>query len=99
MIYFETKGSKNKRKLGLTELSSGEKQIIIIFASLIFGLQEDKAGIYIVDEPEASLHLTWQSQFVEAILKINSNVQLIFATHSPELIGSYRKNAVKLEKN
>ena len=98
MIYFETTGRRNKRKLGLTELSSGEKQIIIIFASLIFGLQGDKAGIYIVDEPEASLHLTWQSQFVETILKINSNVQLIFATHSPELIGNYRKNAVKLEK-
>lgn len=98
MIYFETKGRKNKRRLSLTELSSGEKQIIIIFASLIFGLQGDKTGIYIVDEPEASLHLTWQSQFVETILKINSNVQLIFATHSPELIGNYRKNAVKLEK-
>lgn len=98
MIYFETKGRRNKRRLSLTELSSGEKQIIIIFASLIFGLQGDKAGIYIVDEPEASLHLTWQSQFVETILKINSNVQLIFATHSPELIGNYRKNAVKLEK-
>lgn len=98
MIYFETIGRRNKRRLGLTELSSGEKQIIIIFASLIFGLQGDKTGIYIVDEPEASLHLTWQSEFVETILKINSNVQLIFATHSPELIGNYRKNAVKLEK-
>lgn len=98
MIYFETKGRKNKRKLSLMELSSGEKQIIIIFASLIFGLQGNKTGIYIVDEPEASLHLTWQSQFVDTILKINNNVQLIFATHSPELIGNYRKNAVKLEK-
>lgn len=98
MLYFETIGRKRKRKLRLTELSSGEKQIIIIFASLIFGLQGNKTGIYIVDEPEASLHLAWQSQFVETILKVNSNVQLIFATHSPELIGNYRKNAVKLEK-
>ena len=58
MIYFETLGRRSKRNLNLTELSSGEKQIIIIFASLIFGLQGNKTGLYIVDEPEASLHLT-----------------------------------------
>lgn len=94
-IFFELK-QKKKEKLLLKDLSSGEKQIIIIFASLIFGLDSNSNGIYIVDEPEASLHLQWQAQFVSAILKANENVQLIFATHSPELIGNYRKNAVRL---
>lgn len=94
-IFFELR-QKNKEKLLLKDLSSGEKQIIIIFASLIFGLDSSSNGIYIVDEPEASLHLEWQAQFVSAILKANKNVQLIFATHSPELIGKYRKNAVRL---
>lgn len=91
-VYFDT----HSKKLNLTDLSSGEKQIIIIFASLIFGLENNKSGIYIVDEPEASLHLAWQAKFVPSILKINKDIQLIFATHSPELIGNYRKKAVKL---
>lgn len=91
-IYFSSHG----KQLGLKDLSSGEKQIIIIFSSLIFGLEDTKAGIYIVDEPEASLHLAWQKKFVPSILKINKDIQLIFATHSPELIGEYSNKAVKL---
>ena len=49
-----------------------------------------------MDEPEASLHLAWQNKFVPSILKINKDIQLIFATHSPELIGRYTDKAVKL---
>lgn len=92
-VVFETKG----RKLHLTDLSSGEKQIVITFASLIFGFKGKGTGIFIVDEPEASLHLEWQNKFVPAILKTNENIQLIFATHSPELIGEYRSKAVRLK--
>lgn len=93
-VYFES----HRRKLKLIDLSSGEKQLVITFASLIFGLKGKKTGIFIVDEPEASLHLEWQSKFVSAILKTTQNIQLIFATHSPELIGQYRNKAVKLQK-
>ena len=97
-LIIESIANVSNHPLGLTELSSGEKQIIIIFASLIFGLQEGSTGIYIVDEPEASLHLEWQSQFVDAILQVNDNIQLVFATHSPELIGRYREHAVELKR-
>ena len=92
-IYFDMANGRLK----LSDLSSGEKQIIITFASMIFGLRGKGTGIFIVDEPEASLHLEWQNKFVPSILKTNKNIQLIFATHSPELIGEYRKNAVRLK--
>lgn len=92
-VIFDTKNGK----LHLQDLSSGEKQIIITFASLIFGFKGNGTGIFIVDEPEASLHLEWQNKFVSAILKTNKKMQLIFATHSPELIGEYRKKAVRLK--
>lgn len=80
----------HNRDIKLKDLSSGEKQIIITFASYIFGIEDNTSGIYIVDEPEASLHLEWQSMFVESLLKSKKKIQLIFATHSPELIGKYR---------
>lgn len=89
---------KPYRKLSLYNLSSGEKQIIIIFACLIFGLPAGRGGIYIIDEPEASLHLAWQKNFVESIQKVNNSIQLIFATHAPEIISRYSVNAVKLQK-
>lgn len=91
-VVFDT----HNKRLQMSDLSSGEKQIVITFASLIFGLTGNKKGIFIVDEPEASLHLEWQSKFVSSILSTNKNIQMIFATHSPELIGRYRDKAVKL---
>lgn len=87
-----------KRNVSLYHLSSGEKQIIIIFACLIFGLPAGKGGIYIIDEPEASLHLAWQKMFVESIREVNSSIQLIFATHAPEIIGRNSACSVKLRK-
>lgn len=89
------KTSTNK-KISIYDLSSGEKQIITFFAYLVFGLPNTNQSIFIVDEPELSLHLNWQRKFVDSILSINKNVQLIFATHSPEMIGKHRNKAVKL---
>lgn len=95
-IYIEA--DSPHRLLSLYNLSSGEKQIIIIFACLIFGLPVGKSGIYIIDEPEASLHLAWQKKFVEAIREVNSSIQLVFATHAPEIVGKYADHAVKLQR-
>lgn len=84
------------KKISIHDLSSGEKQIITFFAYLIFGLPNTNQSIFIVDEPELSLHLNWQRKFVDSIMSINKNVQLIFATHSPEMIGKHRNKAFKL---
>ena len=78
------------KPLGINNLSSGEKHILIFFAYLSFELN-DKEGIFIIDEPELSLHLSWQRKFVKSILETNNRVQLIFATHSPEIVSQYRQ--------
>jgi predicted ATP-dependent endonuclease of OLD family len=78
-------------------LSSGEKQLLLFFANLIFEVKDHSAGIFIVDEPEVSLHLAWQKMFVEKALSVGGNTQLIFATHSPEFVGKYRNRMYKLE--
>ncbi len=79
-------------------LSSGERQLLIFFANLIFKVGKSSSGIFVVDEPELSLHLSWQKIFVETAIKINPNIQMIFATHSPEFIGKNRNRMVKLDK-
>lgn len=39
-----------------------------------------------MDEPEASLHIDWQTRLIELILQLNPNVQIILATHAPAVI-------------
>lgn len=95
-LYFQTIYTPNK--ISVQNLSSGEKQLVIFFANLIFRVEGNSSGIFVVDEPEISLHLSWQKIFVEKALKINKNIQLVFATHSPEIIGKYRNKTFRLIK-
>lgn len=95
-VYFKTEDSSHK--LSIQYLSSGERQILVFFANLIFGVKDTSSGIFVVDEPELSLHLSWQKVFVKKALSINNNVQFIFATHAPEIIGIYRDKTERLER-
>ncbi|MGA3012212.1 MAG: AAA family ATPase [Terracidiphilus sp.] len=83
------------KHLTLLELSSGEKQLLILFAEAL--LQEREEFIYMADEPELSLHVTWQEQLTRNLLKANPNAQVIFATHSPDIVSQYGKNTIDME--
>jgi len=72
-------------QLKINQLSSGEKQLLIILFQVF--LQEQKPYILLLDEPEISLHLNWQFKLIETIQTINPNCQLIIATHSPGIFG------------
>jgi len=79
---------KMKNKLAsLNALSSGERQIFIMLAHLSLNRRLLKDGVFIVDEPELSLHMAWQDMFVEAIEAANPKLQIILATHAPTIIG------------
>lgn len=82
--------------LPLRVLSSGERQLIIFFANLIFNMETDDEGVFIADEPELSLHLEWQKRFVKTMIKVNPRIQIIFATHSPELVNIYTSKMSEL---
>ena len=66
------------------ELSSGEKQILLITLTVL--LQDRKPYVLFMDEPELSLHLDWQKRLIDIITQLNPNVQLILTTHSPAII-------------
>jgi ABC-type glutathione transport system ATPase component len=73
--------------LPLSLLSSGEKQLVIILGEAV--LQQSTPWIYIADEPELSLHVTWQESIVRSLRNINPNAQIIFATHSPDIVSTF----------
>jgi predicted ATPase len=77
----------NGKTSSVYELSSGEKQIIIMIAHLIFEEDLKPSGVFIIDEPELSLHIAWQEIFVSSISEASPKTQFILATHSPAIIG------------
>lgn len=75
-----------KQKRPITSLASGESQIVVILTHLFFNPAAKTANVFIIDEPELSLHLKWQELFVDALRTANPKLQLILATHSPSII-------------
>ena len=66
------------------QLSSGEKQILVILLTVL--VEDQKNYVLFMDEPEVSLHVEWQKQLIDLILRLNPNVQIILTTHSPAVI-------------
>ena len=66
------------------QLSSGEKQLLVILLTVL--VQDNRRGVLFMDEPEVSLHVEWQQRLINLILELNPNVQIILTTHSPAMI-------------
>ena len=66
------------------QLSSGEKQLLVILLTVL--IEDNTPYVLFMDEPEVSMHLDWQERIVELILDLNPNVQIILTTHSPAVI-------------
>jgi predicted ATPase len=84
-------------KINWYDLSSGEKQLLIILLTVL--CQNEKSSILILDEPEISLHLRWQYELIPIIRKINPHCQLLIATHSPSIYGKGWRNKVTFIEN
>ncbi len=85
----------NGGPIPLPKLSSGEKQLLILFIEAL--LQRQKPFIFLADKPELSLHIAWQRNIISAICSINPNAQIIVATHSPEVAGKFRFAILDME--
>jgi predicted ATP-binding protein involved in virulence len=85
----------NGDKCTIEGLSSGERQLLVIFARAYFNNNNSSNHAFIIDEPELSLHLGWQEKFSDTIFSIAPKTQFILATHSPEIIGSLKNKAVR----
>ena len=74
--------------LKLTQLSSGEQHQVVLLYELIFKAKEN--ALVLIDEPEISLHIAWQKEFLRDLMEIIQlkNVPVVIATHSPQIIDS-----------
>jgi len=80
----------------IEELSTGEKTLISKILYLYFKDVKDK--VILIDEPELSLHPSWQNKILKLYETFaeKNNCQIIIATHSPHIIGSAKNEWIRL---
>jgi predicted ATP-binding protein involved in virulence len=78
--------SSNTDTLSPTDLSSGEQHELVLLYELLFKVEPN--SLVLIDEPELSLHVGWQSQFLKDLQEITqlADLNILMATHSPDII-------------
>ena len=99
-VFGREDATRDDMEFDLKGLSTGERTLLS--KMLYLHLEEAKNKIILIDEPETSLHPSWQNKilkFYEEFANIN-NCQIIIATHSPHIIGSAKNEYLRiLRKN
>ncbi len=96
---------QNGKEITLDKLSSGNLYLIQRMISLLGQMYAihvlhsvplnkvcKTPGLLLIDEAENHLHPKWQKTFINNILKVFPNLQIILTTHSPFIVSSV-KNA------
>jgi len=85
---FIFRSRKTDKKIPLTNLSSGEQHELVLFYELLFNTPEN--SLLLLDEPEISLHINWQNEFINDLKEVSEliNLKSIIATHSPDIINN-----------
>lgn len=76
----------DEQSLSPTSLSSGEQHELVLLYELLFKVNPD--SLILIDEPELSLHVVWQQQFLKDLQEITklAGFDVLIATHSPQII-------------
>jgi Predicted ATP-binding protein involved in virulence len=69
------------------QLSSGEQHELVLLYDLWFKVTANT--LVLIDEPELSLHIDWQRQFLPELITIanSTGFDALVATHSPSIVG------------
>lgn len=83
-------------KVPLDGLSSGEQHELLLLHKLLFEIKPNT--LVLIDEPELSMHVVWQRDFLDDLLDIAQLVKIdvIVATHSPYIVGDHTDLLVQL---
>lgn len=86
--------TSNNQHFPLSILSSGERQILTMLFSAT-PMSTLATGLFLIDEPELSLHVDWQRIILRELKAQAPLRQIIVCTHSPE-VGADHGQAVQL---
>lgn len=97
LIKFEYVFKKDNTLVPYSKLSSGEAYKIGRFILLEKYIKKNKHEVVVFDEPENSLHLKWQNDFIYELDEILEGEMpyILIATHSPFIILNYHTESLK----
>ncbi|MFX0073394.1 MAG: AAA family ATPase [Candidatus Hermodarchaeota archaeon] len=89
--------NENDQIIETSDLSSGEQHELVLLYQLLFKVKSN--SLILIDEPEISLHVAWQKEFLNDIQSISKikNFDILIATHSPQIINERWDMTVKLK--
>ena len=78
--------TEDGKLIPVASLSSGEQHQLILFSTLLFDIPQN--SLVLIDEPELSLHVTWQHDFLNDLKRIIDlcDFDVLIATHSPQIV-------------
>jgi ABC-type lipoprotein export system ATPase subunit len=79
-------------EIQINDLSSGEKQILSVFAYLL--LTPEPNYLVFIDEPELSLSVPWQKTFLPDIIDTARCKFLLAVSHSPFVFDNYLRDRI-----
>ncbi|MFG3141464.1 AAA family ATPase [Streptomyces sp. NPDC048211] len=84
------------QSIPVSSLSSGEQHELVLTYELLFNV--NRGALVLIDEPEISLHVAWQQEFMNDLANISKTASLRFivATHSPQIIHKWWSRAEQL---
>jgi predicted ATP-binding protein involved in virulence len=88
----------NETTLSPVDLSSGEQHELVLMYELLFKVKPN--SLILIDEPEISLHVGWQVQFLKdlrEVIRLTSS-EVLMATHSPDIIQDRWDLTVELKR-
>jgi hypothetical protein len=82
--------------LSETDLSSGEYHFLYMMVSAL--LSHRSGSIIAIDEPELSLHVTWQRKIIRALARCAAGASplFLFATHSAAVSAEHAERVIVL---
>ena len=88
--------------INFTQLSEGEQQLLTVLGLMRF-TKEDQS-LFLLDEPDTHLNPIWKLRYfdeIEKVVKLQDQTamgdsQLIVTTHDPIMVGSLRKEQVRI---
>lgn len=83
---------ENNFQINLNKFGSGYEMLFTLIYSFYLSKQSGKKLIILIDEPELHLHPSLQEKFVDFLIEISKESQIIMISHSPLLVKQLMYN-------
>jgi predicted ATPase len=96
-VRIKVKHKNTDSDISFRELSEGEQQLLTVLG--LMRLTKEEETLFLLDEPDTHLNPIWKLRYFDDIKNVigkDSSSQIIITTHDPLMIGSLKKEQVRI---